>query len=245
MELLRRRSNVKALLSQTLILQHDRVLLGTWKPGAGELEGRKTGLLGQVREKEDPTDACRRITFELAGMEIPAKLIDRRAVFIMTDTVEDENGKPCGTIDYEEQEMVYEATAYEELVPKETELFIPEWIPLDSIPYDEMPQDDREWYPAVLSGNCMRGYFEFEGVDMKLCNVWEVPRIVEDLPANDFHALTVDELKHLAKCCGAKEPGLGWHASAPPRARKNDLIRLLGAYDRAHQKWRDKWFHGI
>lgn len=55
--------------------------------------------------------------------------------------------------------------------PRETEEAIPEWTPVDAIPYDEMWEDDKHWIPHMLEGRRFDGRFVFDGdemVDMEL-----------------------------------------------------------------------------
>jgi len=47
--------------------------------------------------------------------------------------------------------------------PTETDEAIPLWFDLDSIPYDEMWEDDRLWLPLVLTGKAFSGRYIFEG----------------------------------------------------------------------------------
>jgi mutator protein MutT len=49
--------------------------------------------------------------------------------------------------------------------PAETEEMKPQWFNKDSIPYDEMWQDDRFWLPQVLDGKKLKGTFTFDEQD--------------------------------------------------------------------------------
>lgn len=46
--------------------------------------------------------------------------------------------------------------------PAETEEALPEWFPLDEIPYARMWADDILWLPRMLDGECFSGWFLFE-----------------------------------------------------------------------------------
>jgi len=43
----------------------------------------------------------------------------------------------------------------------------PMWTPIDRIPYELMWADDRLWLPHMLEGRGFRGYFIFDGDDMR------------------------------------------------------------------------------
>ena len=55
--------------------------------------------------------------------------------------------------------------------PTETEEAVPQFYPLDEIPYDEMWEDNRYWLPLIISGHRVIGYSTFANqrlVDHKL-----------------------------------------------------------------------------
>lgn len=47
--------------------------------------------------------------------------------------------------------------------PVETVEAAPFWVPLDSVPYEEMWADDRHWLPEMLVGARFEAWFEFDG----------------------------------------------------------------------------------
>lgn len=51
--------------------------------------------------------------------------------------------------------------------PVETAEAAPFWQSRDAIPYEEMWEDDRHWLPLLLAGERLRGYFTFDGDQMK------------------------------------------------------------------------------
>ena len=46
-------------------------------------------------------------------------------------------------------------------VPVETEEMMPQWFPINEIPYDTMWPDDRFWLPMLLRGDKFKGKFVF------------------------------------------------------------------------------------
>jgi len=44
----------------------------------------------------------------------------------------------------------------------ETEEAIPIWTQIDSIPYEEMWEDDKHWLPQMLAGQTFVGHFDFD-----------------------------------------------------------------------------------
>lgn len=46
--------------------------------------------------------------------------------------------------------------------PVETDEAIPRWTSLESIPYEEMWEDDRHWLGPLLAGRSFRAWFDFE-----------------------------------------------------------------------------------
>ena len=46
--------------------------------------------------------------------------------------------------------------------PRETEEAAPIWFPVDSLPFDNMWEDDRLWLPRLLAGERLEGAFLFD-----------------------------------------------------------------------------------
>jgi len=235
------------VLGQTLVLHRGRVLLNTWK--AGELVGRKTGLLGAVLRGEDPTEAAVRIAMECGNVQLEKSKLNLRAIFRFKNTEILDGDNDGYDEEFDEYEFLYEADHEESISATETDLAIPEWVDVESIPYESMPADDLEWYPTVLQGKSMRGSFTFRGKDMIEKEIWEVEEIIldvfQDVKDGDLSRLNMGELKHLAEGIGLKKPGSGWPKVAPPLARKIDLIRALRDQDKEYQKWRDLWMYDV
>ncbi len=53
--------------------------------------------------------------------------------------------------------IVFLAHAHTGGPARETDEAIPEWFPLDALPYDAMWDDDRHWVPLLLAGKRFRG----------------------------------------------------------------------------------------
>ncbi|GAB5362613.1 hypothetical protein AAMO2058_000812800 [Amorphochlora amoebiformis] len=246
---------MRPILSQVIVVREGSVLLVRWK--TGEFKGRKTALLGLVSQGEEIVDGAARIAKESVGLDLQPERLSLRAIFSMRDAIDPpepdaevpsthEEGE-IGFVEYSEHEFLYEATVNELLDPQETSIVVPEWVPIDEIPYDQMPEDDREWYPRVLSGEHMLGSFQFEKETCTKSQYWSVPRIVQDVlagtPNGRLDELKISEVKELAVCSGVKVPSVGWRTCAPPLASKPDIIRKLEAKDVEYQNWRDAWFH--
>ena len=165
----------------------EEILLGKWR--SGDLKGRYTGLLGAVKtdlwEPELPHIAARRIASALVpklNLIIKPEKLEPRAIFKFTNipTWPQYRGQGKDIEVTTEVEYIYrmENTAVNETIPKiinigsdndneidNESLIEPQWFPLEDIPYDQMPADDREWYPIVLNpkGSCLTGSFESQG----------------------------------------------------------------------------------
>ena len=50
---------------------------------------------------------------------------------------------------------------------------VPAWFPVEDLPYDEMWEDDRHWFPLLLEGRRFRGLvaFDAEGESMETCRI--------------------------------------------------------------------------
>ena len=62
---------------------------------------------------------------------------------------------------------------------RETEEAIPRWTAVGEVPFEEMWEDDREWFHHLLSGQCFLGYFDFAEDKMLSCQVLEVDVLPE------------------------------------------------------------------
>eukprot|EP00937_MAST-01D_sp_MAST-1D-sp2_P006391 g6391.t1 len=150
-------------LVQTLIQRNGHILLGRWRTGL--FTGKLTGCLGAAQPAESLEAAAARIVKELCGLRLETEHLCRRAHFRFVEHGQDEVAAALGST-YEETQLVYDGDAHASapLQPRSSAAFEPMWVPLDSVPFDEMPEDDRYWYPDVLEhGALLCGTFEFHG----------------------------------------------------------------------------------
>ncbi|MBN1981828.1 MAG: 8-oxo-dGTP diphosphatase [Chitinivibrionales bacterium] len=133
----------------------DRLMLIHKKTGLGA--GKINAPGGRIEAGESALQAAIRETQEEIGL-IPANLVEMgQLFFIFTDG-------------YSLHGTVFKSDQYSGS-PIETDEAAPFWCPLNAIPYNAMWEDDRYWLPQVLAGNCIRGYFIFDGDIMLSRNV--------------------------------------------------------------------------
>lgn len=123
------------------VIQNDRVLLIRKKRGVGA--GKINGPGGKVESGETMLESAVRETREEVGITP----IDPVLRGLLTFDFTGREILHCGV-------FLTHAFAGE---PVETDEAIPLWFPTDSMPYDEMWDDDRVWFPLLLAGKCFRG----------------------------------------------------------------------------------------
>ena len=171
---------------QTLVVSKraHAVLLGKWRSGA--LKGRFTGLLGAMHGEETPRAAAARVAASLVPQlpEVQPARLEPRAIFEFCEVPtwgESREGlrstERTTELQYvyrlhDDEEMMGISSGSDNLSP----LLEPQWFPLTDIPYDQMPADDREWYPQVLdpTGPCLTGSFVFRGRTLLRHNMEEI-----------------------------------------------------------------------
>ena len=133
--------------------EHDTTLLIHKKRGVGS--DQYVGPGGKVEPGETPRECVVREVEEEVGIRV-------------RDPVK------AGEFEYYSDDWnalvhVYRATEFDG-DPRETEEAIPEWFPVDDLPFANMWATDRDWLPTVLAGGTFRGRFIYHG---------GVPRLVE------------------------------------------------------------------
>jgi 8-oxo-dGTP diphosphatase len=142
------------------VVEAERVLLIRKKRGFGQ--GKINGPGGKLDPGETPRACALRETEEelcirAQGVEEAGQLF-----FQFTDG-------------FSIHGYVFRADTYEG-TPTETDEAIPLWFGLESLPFEEMWEDDRHWFPHLLSRQYFMGYFTFEGDQMLDCRLELVER---------------------------------------------------------------------
>lgn len=126
-----------------------QLLLAMKKRGFGE--GKWNGVGGKVEEGESVVQAAIRETEEEIDVEVDAAHL--REVARLTFYYESKPEWDCLV-------HVYFATEWE-AEPGESEEMRPKWYSEDTLPFEEMWEDDAIWLPRVLSGEFVEATFLF------------------------------------------------------------------------------------
>ncbi len=138
---------MRKLLTLTLIVCDDKILLGMKKRGFGM--GRWNGFGGKVEEGELITEAAKRETLEECGITI----VKMKKVGIHEFEFVSKRGDILEVHVFRVDDWTGE--------PRETEEMRPQWFTTDAIPYDVMWPDDIHWIPVFLAGKTFRTRFLF------------------------------------------------------------------------------------
>lgn len=138
---------MRKLLTLTLIVSDNRILLGMKKRGFGA--GRFNGFGGKVEEGETIVRAAKRETLEECGLNI----VKMEKVGIHEFEFAANRGDILEVHVFRVDEWQGE--------PRETEEMRPQWFTTDAIPYDAMWPDDIHWIPVFLAGKTFRTKFLF------------------------------------------------------------------------------------
>ena len=147
-----------------------QVFLGT-HTAEGAFPGRMTGLCAAFEgqgEGDDPEGAL----VEAAvghGLSLSRGQLERRAVFEFIEADQPGIINEDWLCYAELDEVSVDATQSGEGLT-----WVPEWTPIDAIPYHRMPVDDAVWYPPFIEGKNLGGRFSFDGIVLSSCAVWEL-----------------------------------------------------------------------
>lgn len=127
------------------IVKGQKVLLAMKKVRFGK--GRWNGMGGKVHPGETPKQAAVREVQEEVGLKV-------------------ELDDPVGTLTFHNSSkgdwMVHVfATEQFSGEPVETEEMKPQWFSIDAVPYDQMWDDDKLWYPLLFKRQPFRAEFWF------------------------------------------------------------------------------------
>ncbi len=132
------------------IIRDGKILLHYKKRGHGK--GKWNGVGGKIEAGESPEQCAIREAKEEMGIDV-------------------KDLEKIGEIEfynvYGEDWLVHIFRGRIEGNPIESEESYPRWFSLDSIPYNDMWEDDRYWLPLVINGIKFKAKFWFEGESMR------------------------------------------------------------------------------
>lgn len=137
-------------VSLCFLVKDDQILLALKKRGFGQ--GTWNGVGGKTEKGESVDDSAIRETKEEIGVDI--KKMEKVCVFNFYFPYE-----PIEK-DWNQQVHIYLVSDWEG-EPSESEEVAPKWFSKEALPYDSMWPDDRFWWPEVLKGKKLKGYFAF------------------------------------------------------------------------------------
>lgn len=104
---------------------------------------------GKMADGESPEQAARREVLEETGLTVDG-LIDHGTITFYVD----------GTEGPDIIVRVFAARSFDGRLQANDEGPL-EWVPEESLPYEQMWEDDRLWVPHILAGRRVRGSFRF------------------------------------------------------------------------------------
>lgn len=124
------------------------ILLAMKKRGFGM--GKYNGAGGKIEEGETPEEAVTREAFEEFGVSIDQKDLEKVAEIAFSF-----ENKPGGFFCHAYLAQVWTGE------PAESEEMAPQWFTYDTVPYNQMWVNDRQWVPQVLAGKKLKGSIHF------------------------------------------------------------------------------------
>lgn len=143
------------------LLRENEILLAMKKRGFGI--GKWNGYGGKVQEGEEIIQAALRELTEESGVTAVQEALVKvaRLTFLFKDNpVWNQEVHVFFIQDWQGQES-------------ETEEMSPQWFAVNSLPYETMWQDDKEWLPLALAGKTVQGEFLFNS-DGSVMETWQV-----------------------------------------------------------------------
>ncbi|MDD2917270.1 MAG: 8-oxo-dGTP diphosphatase [Candidatus Gracilibacteria bacterium] len=127
----------------------NQILLAMKKRGFGE--GKWNGAGGKVEAGETIVQAANRELAEETGISIAPEKLEARGVLHFHFS-----GKP----EWDQDVSIFVSHGYTGSF-EETEEMKPEWFDTDTIPFDDMWEDDIYWLPRVIDGESVEFEFYF------------------------------------------------------------------------------------
>ena len=145
-------SKTRKASTLVLLVQEGRLLLGMKKRGFGV--GKWNGFGGKVESGETVREGALREMREECGVDIPSSALTEAGVLAF-----DFPDGSCGPL----LVHVFKASGYTGKI-EESEEMAPRWFETNSIPFDQMWQDDEHWFPLFLRDTRFTATFQFENL---------------------------------------------------------------------------------